>query len=96
MIRVKQSFEWVDLSVFIYDRVTRQSAEKITFVKKEDGEPIQRVFGLDKNDAQTLMDDLWQCGVRPTDGAGTAGAMGAVQEHLKDLRNVMKKGGLME
>jgi hypothetical protein len=41
-------------------------------------------------EAQVLMDDLWRCGVRPTEAAGSAGAMQAVQEHLKDLRQLLK------
>jgi len=41
---------------------------------------------LDETAAQVLMDTLWQAGVRPTDGAGSAGAMAAVQTNLADLR----------
>ncbi len=39
-------------------------------------------------DAQSLMDLLWNCGIRPTEGAGSAGSMRAVQEHLKDLQAI--------
>jgi len=48
-------------------------------------EPLMR---LNYNAAQTLMDDLWACGIRPTEGAGSAGAMTATQEHLKDIRQI--------
>ena len=41
--------------------------------------------------AQVLMDDLWNAGVRPTDGAGTAGAMRAAEHHIADLRRVAFK-----
>jgi len=41
--------------------------------------------------AQALMDDLWNAGVRPTEGAGSAGAMRAAQDHIKDLRTVAFK-----
>ena len=33
-----------------------------------------------------LMDSLWDCGLRPTKGAGSAEAMAATQEHLKSLK----------
>ena len=50
--------------------------------------------------AQALMDGLWQCGIRPTEGAGTAGSMAAVQEHLKDMRTIamgaLRKRGAIE
>ena len=36
--------------------------------------------------AQTLMDDLWACGVRPTEGKGSAGALSATERHLEDMR----------
>jgi len=39
--------------------------------------------------AQELMDDLWRCGIRPTDGAGTAGSMAATERHLEDMRKLV-------
>lgn len=44
---------------------------------------------LDKSEAQILMDDLWQTGLRPSEGTGSAGSLKATQEHLKDLRTVL-------
>jgi len=41
--------------------------------------------------AQVLMDDLWNAGIRPTDGAGSAGAMRAAEHHIADLRQVAFK-----
>ncbi len=38
--------------------------------------------------AQQLMDDLWQCGLRPSEGTGSAGAMAAVEKHLADMRTI--------
>jgi hypothetical protein len=32
--------------------------------------------------AQRLMDSLWQCGLRPSEGTGSAGALAAVERHL--------------
>lgn len=45
-------------------------------------------FKLSIEQAQTLMDDLWNCGLRPTEGAGSAGAMRAVEKHLEDMRKI--------
>ncbi len=44
-------------------------------------------FGFDA--AQTLMDDLWVCGIRPTEGAGSAGSLAATQRHLEDMRRLV-------
>ena len=35
------------------------------------------------------MDTLWECGVRPTEGNGSAGAMKATQDHLKDIQKLL-------
>ena len=44
-----------------------------------------------KEQAQVLMDDLWNAGIRPTEGAGSAGAMRAAEHHIADLRRVAFK-----
>lgn len=38
--------------------------------------------------AQQLMDQLWECGLRPTEGTGSAGALAATQGHLADMRTI--------
>jgi hypothetical protein len=35
------------------------------------------------------MDELWHAGIRPTEGAGSAGAMAATQRHLEDMRTLV-------
>ena len=41
---------------------------------------------LTDTQAQELMDQLWCCGFRPTEGRGSAGALAATQQHLEDFR----------
>lgn len=53
-------------------------------------EPVP-FMDLDTTTAQALMDELWQCGLRPTEGTGSAGAMAAVQAHLADLQKLVFK-----
>lgn len=45
--------------------------------------------------AQALMDELWQCGLRPTEGTGSAGSLAATERHLADMRRIAMEG-LME
>lgn len=45
-------------------------------------------FRLDRDACQVLMDDLWTCGIRPTEGQGSAGQLAAVQKHLEDMRRL--------
>lgn len=46
---------------------------------------------MDDKTSQILMDDLWSCGVRPTEGQGSAGAMAATTKHLGDMRTLVQK-----
>lgn len=44
---------------------------------------------IDDQQAQTLMNSLWECGIRPVQGAGSAGQLTAVQYHLEDMRKLV-------
>ena len=50
---------------------------------------IDKFLTITKDEAQVLMDDLWDAGIRPTEGMGSAGSMQAVQKNLKDLRKIL-------
>lgn len=63
----------------------------ITQVKPEDIYTRDTVpsLELDAAEAQILMDNLWDCGLRPSEGTGSAGALSAVQKHLDDMRKIV-------
>ncbi len=69
-------------------RLTDVTFTKVT--KETDGQDSPPLR-LDETAAQVLMDTLWNCGIRPTEGAGTAGAMAAAQANLEDLRTANAK-----
>lgn len=46
----------------------------------------EATFALKNQAAQMLMDELWRCGLRPSEGTGSAGALAATQKHLDDMR----------
>lgn len=48
--------------------------------------PPDASISLSIPEAQSLMDQLWDCGLRPTEGTGSAGALAATQKHLDDMR----------
>lgn len=43
---------------------------------------------LPNDDAQRLMDELWNCGLRPSEGSGSAGSLAATERHLADMRSM--------
>jgi hypothetical protein len=55
----------------------------------EPGRPIEPTLHIDDHDAQSLMDQLWDCGLRPSEGSGSAGALAATQRHLDDFRRLI-------
>lgn len=72
------------------DRKTR--VKEIVLERLEDeGAEISPSFFLDTQNAQVLMDDLWNCGLRPTEGTGSAGSLAATQRHLEDMRCLVFK-----
>lgn len=53
------------------------------------GEMIAAPLPLSHTEAQFLMDELWNCGLRPSEGSGSAGALAATQKHLDDMRKLV-------
>jgi hypothetical protein len=63
--------------------------DSITTIDVPEETLIRPVVSMNAAHAQELMDSLWEAGLRPTEGTGSAGAMAAVQEHLKDMRRLV-------
>ncbi len=49
----------------------------------------QPTVSLTPTAAQQLIDDLWDCGLRPSEGSGSAGQLAATERHLKDMRTIV-------
>lgn len=61
--------------------------------KHKPGQIIDPFLEIDLTEAQQLMDSLWNCGIRPSEGSGSAGALAATQRHLDDMRALVFKTG---
>lgn len=46
----------------------------------------QAPLELREQEAQSLIDELWRAGYRPTEEVGTEGVIAAQRDHIKDLR----------
>ena len=89
--------EKIDLYAFQKDSRGGSAAEKLVFVKQEPQFRLEPFIEIESQEAQVLMDDLWEAGIRPTEARGSAGAMKAVQGHLADMRKIVfKKLGIAE
>ena len=63
----------------------------VVMEENESAVAVEPTVRISDEEAQTLMDDLWNCGFRPTEGTGSAGAMRAVESHVSDLRKIAFK-----
>jgi hypothetical protein len=75
------------------DRPISSYVSKIEWSEyKHDGtETRAEAMSLEPSEAQNLMDSLWDAGLRPSEGSGSAGAMAATQKHLEDMRTLVFK-----
>lgn len=64
-------------------------AEPVTLRRQEtEGNYVAPTMTLHREEAQRLMDALWEVGLRPTEGSGSAGALAATERHLADMRRI--------
>ena len=59
--------------------------------KFDEGIPHDPMCYLSRSAAIELMDSLWNCGVRPSNGEGNVGQIGAMKDHLNDMRRLVFK-----
>jgi hypothetical protein len=81
--------QFVELLVFrTLSDGRRQSLDVVRWTDVGEGDLATPTCGLDESDAQALIDELWACGLRPTEGTGSAGSLAATERHLKDMRDI--------
>ena len=66
----------------------RTVATPMFWKEVERGIAVEPFLRLGLLPAQALMDSLWDCGIRPTQGKGSAGQLEAVKYHLEDMRGI--------
>lgn len=91
-VRVSKAPPWGG-GVELWIRQGRSYCVSLVMQEAEVGKlaPIDPTLRVSDEQAQVLMDDLWNCGFRPTEGSGSAGAMRAVENHVSDLRKIAFK-----
>ncbi len=66
-------------------------AQPVVFQTQEAGFIVHPFFEMDITASQKLMDQLWDCGLRPSEGTGSAGSLKATENHLNDMRHLVFK-----
>jgi hypothetical protein len=65
--------------------------QRVECVQVDEGTIPPVAMQLRDEQAQDLIDKLWQAGYRPTEGKGSAGALAATERHLADMRRLVFK-----
>lgn len=86
-----------EISIYCFERSEQGSkvAQPLEFRFEDEGVSFLPIVRLSPDEAQSLMDDLWECGLRPSEGTGSVGAMApqfelaATQRHLEDMRKLV-------
>lgn len=69
-------------------------ADPVTIRRVEqEGVTFPPTLQLSSNAAQTLLDDLWVAGLRPTDYHDTRGEVTAMRAHIADLQRIVFRSG---
>ncbi len=66
-------------------------AAPLLMINQPEGEAVIPALTLEPKAVQMLMDDLWRCGYRPSEGEGSAGQLASVKYHLEDMRKLVFK-----
>lgn len=78
----------VALLIGRYDAGVFSVAKPVEFVKTDENDAydVEPALSLPMESAQQLMDELWRCGLRPSEGSGSSGSLAATERHLGDMR----------
>lgn len=79
----------ISLRLAVVDGTRVTAAVALEMRQQEEHQEVDPFLTIGFEQAQVLMDELWNCGVRPTEGAGSAGAMAAKEAHLQDMRTLV-------
>lgn len=56
---------------------------------QENPRPLEGpTFSLQRRQAQLLIDRLWELGLRPSEAAGSLGALAQAEDHIKSLKRI--------
>jgi hypothetical protein len=82
--------EDVEIMLALYENGKPVSTCKtLEFEPLPEGARLNPTFRLFGHEAQELMDMLWECGIRPTQGKQSVGQLEATERHLADMRRLV-------
>lgn len=98
--RVEQSLSSFSDCLYVFDRgshsVGRAIANEMVILEKHEPNTVAPpLLRVEYGELQGLMDAMWNAGIRPNNGEGSTGQLGATERHLADMQTiVMHKLGI--
>lgn len=86
--QIKPWYDGISIAVYKIKPDCYEALDNLVWKEIKEGEAIPEAFSLNMEEAQVLLNDLWHCGIRPTDGTGSTGQLSATQKHLDDMRKI--------
>lgn len=77
-----------DFALYATNVQARSAAQPLVFAPSSPAARIEPFAIVSQVEAQGLMDALWDAGVRPVAGHGSAGERAAMERHLNDMRRI--------
>ena len=72
-----------------FDEDTHSVVQPVVMEQVDRGTLIPVAMQGRPQDFQSLVDQLWECGVRPHQASGSTGQLGAITRHLEDMRSIV-------
>ena len=92
IVSVQKNWPMNSVELHLYERQHDGKISVIKGVQTENQDPAEAIddvpFHLTMESAQSLMDDLWNAGIRPTDTRDRSETVKAMLNHIEDLRKV--------
>lgn len=84
------------ISIYLFNRLPNgriRIATEIVFqeIDATQAITINETIAVSYQTAQEIIDSLWDCGLRPSEGSGSAGALKATENHLKDSQTILNR-----
>ena len=81
-----------DIAIYLFEKLGEGRIGVISNIEFETLEPHvmrnETPLCVSMSTAQELIDSLWDCGLRPSEGSGSAGSLKATENHLKDMQTL--------
>jgi len=84
------------IEIYLYERLPDGKVSSLSNLEFTTIDPMKesgdgKSITLSYETAQKLMDELWNCGLRPSEGSGSAGSLAATQNHLKNIQEISNR-----